>query len=265
MSSSLDEINPNCLLPRLSISSTSASLLSIPTPTTDQPMLSPVKNKPIGAERSNYSTRNSIISPKDILNVVSNNPTIKDKPTHSKILTPPPQASTNTYVYPQRPNSTNCITKPSSTTSEFVQPNKDTSKPVVQKQTIRVPPLLQDPVVQHPPQSITPNDQIQRLKQAQQFQLMQQQQQQQTLLNNLILLLSNNQASMDQQQMASLVMYANQLLTQINNTNNQLQTQFQGIGGEALLYNSEINNQFQNVDLLSVLNGSTNTSATQVI
>ena len=88
MTSSLDEINASCLLPRLSVSSTSASLLTMPsttiTPISDSlvnceqtvsPMppeklavVSPAK-KPVGAER--VSARNSLISPNDIMHVAN--------------------------------------------------------------------------------------------------------------------------------------------------------------------------------------------------
>ncbi len=135
MTSSLDEINPNCLLPRLSISSTSASLLSMPVANPDHhqlqqlPILSPVKNKPIGAERSNNSARNSVISPKDILDVV--NLTAQTDKITPKILTPPPQASTAAYSCPQRPNSTSCVSKPSTAATDFVQATKAAPEPSV--------------------------------------------------------------------------------------------------------------------------------------
>lgn len=161
MTSSLDEINASCLLPRLSISSTSASLLTVPTTTTsvtadlvdpaiEKPAVvtvSPAK-KPIGAER--VSARNSLISPNDVLQVVNN---INDKQSSQqvpKILTPPPTSTSHFLTtQPTRPSSTTSATPAtsSSTTSKSADKTPDQPKLLgdqgakpVQKQTIRVQP-----------------------------------------------------------------------------------------------------------------------------
>lgn len=114
MTSSLDEINASCLLPRLSISSTSASLLTMPDLlSTDQPLVSPVK-KPIGAERTNNSARHSLISPNDIMQVGAND----QQQNTSQVLTPPPVASTSAHEHPQRPSSTSCVARQATSLTE---------------------------------------------------------------------------------------------------------------------------------------------------
>ena len=308
MTSSLDEINPSCLLSRLSISSTSASLLTLPdNNVSEQPLISPIK-KPIGAERNtgSNSARNSLISPNDIFNVTASIDAAAEKTSlSSKILSPNPPV---TDLNPTRPSSALCnSTKKSSetnltglpitsstnsltakvlpiihtplepepnpspkSTAELQKPTTN-PQPHTQKQTIRVSPqqkLLQ-PTPTPPPQSTTPShyDQLQRLKQVQQQQAqVLQQQQTQSLLNNLFMLLSNNQGNIDQQQMASLVMYVNNLLNQINvnHSNNytglsaqqqqQQQLQNQKINDNNLLMIKNIIQQQQSQQMQSQFN-----------
>lgn len=174
MASSLDEINASCLLPRLSVSSTSASLLTMPstgkakdddidtTPIEKSApiVVSPAK-KPIGAER--VSARNSLISPNDVLQVV-NEMNVKQSSQQQqvpKILTPPPTTTSHFLsTQPTRPSSTTSVTSTIAssciTGSKSVEKIADQSrlssdqaaKPV-QKQTIRVQP--QQKLVQQEP------------------------------------------------------------------------------------------------------------------
>ncbi len=105
----------------------------------------------------------------------------------------------------------------------------------VHKQTIRVQPQqkINQPTSAPPtppPQALTPSaneqsklkQQIQQQQQQQQLLLLQQQQQQQqqSFLSNLFLYLGNNNGNIDQQQSANLVYSINQILAQINQTNN---------------------------------------------
>lgn len=241
MTSSLEETNPSCLLSRLSISSTSASLLTLPDNITEQPLISPIK-KPIGAERNtgSNSARNSLISPNDTFQPTTN---IDDNSIANK-KTPP---LVNDVTAPTRPSSAICKPKEAETNSTKASGSNNTATvlptihtplneplanpkstaelqkainpPLIQKQTIRVSPQQKTQPPPTPPlQSTTPSaqyDQLQRLKQVQQAQALQQQQTQ-SLLNNLFMLLSNNQGNIDQQQMASLILYVNNLLNQIN-------------------------------------------------